>query len=226
MPSVYVIGAGGVGFYFSMGLVNSGIDPQNIIVYDDDDLQGGLGHARLPRALPTTKKLDLLKGVLRAQFGKVPQLVYKKFTGNEPGKGDLVVDCSDMHDRTRKRVWNRAKERGARMLRISYDGANSTIVVVESLPFAAGRPEGYTNVPSLALSLAAGGFGAEVVSRIIAAPFGTEFISYQVSISDFVKPLTEERAAELARQAKQSVIEKAVRRSKKKKLKSKAAGVR
>lgn len=182
--TVHVIGAGGVGFWLAVGLSRSGL---GIVVYDDDNLTGGMGHQRLPLATPTTLKTDLLRGFLRVNFGgRAPVFVTGRFSGSEVHEGDLVVDCSDMDGHTRKRVWKKARKGGARLLRVSYDGANSTMVVAEGLPLTGNESaSGYANVPSLALSLAAGGIGAETVLRMIAAG-ECEHVEYQISLADYV----------------------------------------
>lgn len=183
---IHICGAGGIGFWLVVGLARSNYP---VTVYDDDNLSGGLGHTRLPTAAPTTRKVDLLKGFLRVNFGGVmPTFVPERFSGSEVGRGDLVVDCSDMATNTRRIIWTKAKKRGARLLRVSYDGANSTVVVAEGLPFVKDeRAAGYANVPSLALSLAAGGLGAEVVLRMLEGDLNTEYTEFQISVADFTK---------------------------------------
>ena len=184
---VHIIGAGGVGFWLALGLQRSNAGP--VVIYDDDDLQGGLGHQRLPLAAPTTRKVDLLRGFLRVNFGgDMPEFVGERFTGREVAKGDLVVDASDMDGVTRRKIWAVVRKRNARILRVSYDGAASTVVVAEGLPLTGDESaSGYANVPSLALSLAAGGIGAEVVSRLWDAPTA-EHIEFQISLTELVVP--------------------------------------
>lgn len=183
--TVWVIGAGGVGFWLAVGLSRASVG--QVHIYDDDDLQGGLGHARLPLATPTTRKVDLLRGFLRVNFGgAMPEFHAERFVGNEPEDGDLVVDCSDMPGNTRRTIWKRAEKRGARLLRVSYDGANSTVTIAEGLPITLNqRASGYANVPSLALSLMAGGMGAEVVARLL-ANWEVPFVEFQVALADWV----------------------------------------
>lgn len=182
---VIIIGAGGVGFWLAVGLCRIGID--GVEIFDPDDLQGGLGHGRLPLATPTTRKVDLLKGFLRVNFGgTVPVVHAEPFTGNEAGDGDLVVDCTDLSGKARATMWRRAEKRGARLLRVSYDGANSIVTVAEGLPLTANqKASGYANVPSLGLSLAAGGIGAEVVTRLL-ANWEVPYVDFQVAIGDWV----------------------------------------
>lgn len=179
--TVHIAGLGGVGFWVAAGLSRTEII--NIKAYDDDNLTGGFGHSRLPMALPTTMKGDLLKGFLRTSIGgQVPEIILKRFTGKEVGEGDLVVDCTDAELDARKKFWRAAKRRGARCIRVSYDGSNGIVVVAEGLPFATAAPGGYRNVPSFALSLAAGGIGAEVVHNILRTNH-TGYIEFQVTLS-------------------------------------------
>lgn len=181
--TIHLVGAGGVGFWTAVGLARFAVG--NVIVYDDDTLEGGLGHMRLPMAMPATRKVDLLVGFIRISVGgQVPTVVAKRFTGRtEVRKGDLVVDCSDAELPARRRMWNAARKAGARCIRISYDGANGIIVVAEGLPFATISAGGYTNVPSFALSLAAGGIGAEIVHRMLEGNHRGH-IEFQITLSE------------------------------------------
>lgn len=182
---IAIVGSGGVGFYTAIALSRSGI--LGITVFDDDDLRGGLGSSRLPLATPTTRKVDLLRGFIRVNFGEPPAVIAAKFTGNEVQPGDIVVDCSDMSGVARRRVWTRAAKRGARCIRVSYDGANSTVVVAEGLPMTTNEAAaGYANVPSLALSMAAGGIAGEVISRLMVAPDNIDHIEFQISLAQYV----------------------------------------
>ena len=183
---VHVCGLGGIGFWLAVGLSRS--DVQNVHGYDDDDLSNGLGHQRLPLATPSTRKTDLLRGFLRVSIGgSVPELHGEKFTGREVRRGDLVIDCSDMSGTARRRIWDTARRRGARCVRVSYDGARSTVVVAEGLPLTNDEnASGYANIPSLALSLAAGGIAAEIVSK--ANWDIQEHIEFQISLGDYLTP--------------------------------------
>lgn len=186
MNTYHVVGAGGVGFWLTVGLIRSQVRP--IRIYDKDDLQGGLGHARLPVATPTTAKVDLLKGFLLVNFSPIaelPAFINKKFTGNEVNEGDLVIDCTDLSDIARKRIWNRAKKKGARCLRVSYDGANSVVVVAEGLPISGDKSaSGYSSVPSLGLSLLAGGLGSEVIAKVDWE--NTKHVEFQISVVELI----------------------------------------
>jgi hypothetical protein len=185
--SIHVIGAGGVGFWLAVGLSRMSLGP--VKVYDTDNLTGGLGHTRLPLATPTTTKLQLLRGFLATQMGgNIPELVDAKFTGEEVVPGDLMVDCTDMSGVDRRKVWKAAKKRGARCLRVSYDGQASIVVVAEGLPLTGDETDaGYEAVPTLALSLAAGGIAAEVVKRMLAQPTG--YVEFQITLADHVQPV-------------------------------------
>ena len=190
-PNIHLVGAGGAGFWTALSLVRSVDDPSRIVVYDDDDLQGGLGHSRLPVATPTTKKVDLLRGFIRVAMGDTPPTMRDvRFTGDEPVAGDWVIDASDMATNVRAEVWKKARALGARCLRVSYDGADSTIVIAEGIPLETAGEQGgigYRNVPSLALSLAAGGIAAECIKRMLAEP--CQHVEMQVSLSEWVRPI-------------------------------------
>lgn len=184
---VYVIGAGGIGFWLAVSLAKADL---RVVIYDDDNLEGGHGHERLPIALPSTLKVDLLTGFLRVNFGSAPEVVRGRFTGKEAGPGDIVADCSDMDGKTRRTIWTLVRKAGARPVRVSYDGAQSTVVVAEGLPLTGNESAaGYANIPSLPLSLLAGGLGGEVI-RLLAQALdaGSEVghIEFQISLADFV----------------------------------------
>jgi hypothetical protein len=178
---IHQAGAGGAGFYLPPSLCRDGYD---VIVYDDDTLEGGMGHKRLPQASPPTRKVDLLRGFCLAVMGDQGVLIVpRKFTGEEVAKGDLVIDCTDMSLTQRKPVYQRVIERGARYLRVSYDGRNNTVVVAEGLPLR-GRPNGgYADIPDLALSFVAGGMGAIAVKKILQG--WTSHIEFQVSLDTY-----------------------------------------
>lgn len=215
-PTVRVIGAGGVGFWLVVGLARSGVRP--VMVYDTDDLQGGLGHMRLPVASPTTRKTDLLRGFLAVNFpgGKLGEIGYvaEKFTGREANAGDLVVDCTDMSGVDRRKVYEAVRKRKARYLRVSYDGAASVVVVAEGLPLVGDETHaGYAAVPSLALSLAAGGIGAEVIAKTNWA--NTDYVEFQVGLAELAgfsvaEPLPEPEATVVAELAKVGITDVAI----------------
>lgn len=199
-PQVIIVGAGGVGFWLAVGLARSGVRP--ITIFDADDLQGGLGHMRLPNATPATLKTALLQGFIAVNFrgARFNELSFRneRFTGREANAGDLVVDCSDMSGDDRRTIYEAVKKRGARYLRVSYDGAASVVAVAEGLPLVGDESHaGYAAVPSLALSLVAGGVGAEVLAK---TDWSTaEFIEFQVSLSELAGfPALPVEQAELA----------------------------
>jgi hypothetical protein len=187
-PTVHVVGLGGVGFYCYLALLRA-IDADRLVGWDRDNLSGGLGHARLPVASPETMKADLVRGFARVSMGDKPGITNKQFfTGAECTKGDIVVDCSDAGLESRREMWAKARAIGARCIRVSYDGEASTIVVAEGLPLeTAGSNAGYASVPSLALSFAAGGIGAECVRLMIAKP--DVYVENQVSLSEWLSKL-------------------------------------
>lgn len=169
---IHIVGIGGVGFWLAVGL-SKVIEANQITCWDTDTLDGGTGATRLPWGPSTTKKTDLLTGYLRMVHAHLdaPTIMDRKFSGllavNEK---DLVIDCTDMPLEARRRMWNCAKKRGATLLRVSYDGQGSVVLVSTGLPFHAPAEGGYGAVPSLALSFMAGGLGAEVVKRYLEHP--------------------------------------------------------
>jgi hypothetical protein len=100
-------------------------------------------------------------------------------------QGDIIIDCTDMSLNTRKRVWSKVRKVGCRLLRVSYDGRGSTLVVSTGLPFMAPAAGGYVAIPSLALSFAAGGIGAEAVKRYIDNPVNS--VTICISVEDLMK---------------------------------------
>ena len=104
---VHIAGCGGVGFWLAVGLSRLP-EERDIVCWDDDDLQGGFGRLRLPSADAETKKVDLLQGFLTMAMGidRLPVFYPTKFTGQkEVGKGDVVVDCTDMNLEDKKRLY-------------------------------------------------------------------------------------------------------------------------
>lgn len=188
---VLQVGAGGVGFWMAAALARAHVD---LTVFDTDTLQGGLGWSRVPKASPSTKKTSLLRGFCVAVMGDgAPKIVEERFLGLEASPGDLVVDASDMSLHLRKIVWEVARAHGARVLRVSYDGRNDTVVVAEGLPLSGAPNGGYAAAPSLALSMAAGGIGALAVLRILDGY--SEHVEFQISLADYFKEITNVQAA-------------------------------
>jgi hypothetical protein len=191
---IHGIGCGGVGFWLYPCLLRAGYE---VVAYDDDDFSGGNGHLRLPKVGdPTTKKVTFARGFCLAVMGDMGLTpITQKFNGDEVEAGDLVVDCSDMPLTARKVIWARAKERGARCVRVSYDGKDNTVVVAEGLPLAGRKLGGYATVPTLALSLVAGGVGATAVMKILNGY--NDHIDFRISLADYFPEVVveEERKA-------------------------------
>lgn len=168
---IHVVGLGGVGFWLAVALSRS-VPHDNLLCWDADNLEGGHGHERLPFGPPRLYKTELLRGFVAVPMaGTAPTVEKRRFSGLRlVRRGDLVVDCTDMPLPRRRKVWNTARNRGAKMLRVSYDGRASTIVVSTGLPLIGRANGGYAEIPTLALSLAAGGLGAEAVLRYLREP--------------------------------------------------------
>lgn len=180
---IHIIGLGGVGFWLTVGLTRV-VPPNTICCWDNDTLEGGTGASRLPWAPPSTLKVDLLKGYLNMVLGDqvVPTFLAVKFSGHTTlTEGNLIIDCTDMGIVARKQMWGRCKNKGAKMLRVSYDGQGSTLVVSTGLPLYAPIEGGYGAIPSLALSLATGGIGAEAIKRYLDNPLDHFTFSFSVN---------------------------------------------
>ena len=170
---VVVVGAGGVGWWTAVALCRD-CRGRRLEVWDDDTFEGGLGATRLPSVYdPAMKKVDYLKGWVEMVMGDVaPLCVDRRFTVQDCYGHDLsdtlVVDCTDMPLAERRVLWHYAKEAGAQMLRVSYDGAAGGVVVVSrGLPLSGKPGGGYAERPDLGLSLWAGGVGARAVLRVL-----------------------------------------------------------
>jgi hypothetical protein len=168
---IVVLGAGGVGFPLVDALCRDVPDIE-IHVYDDDDYNGGFGAQRLPYVgNKNTKKVAALKGYIqmvmrdKAPFVYVERLVEPTNDGAW-GPSVLVVDCTDMGLEARRPLWAKLRELGCQMLRVSYDG-NGIVVVARGLPLASKPGGGYSQVPSRAQSLWAGGVGAAAVEKLL-----------------------------------------------------------
>ncbi len=183
---IHIIGLGGVGFWLAVGLSRI-VPPDQLKCWDDDTLTG-TGATRLPWAPPTTKKTELLKGYLMMVHGDrvIPECVDQRFSGLQGlAEGDIVIDCTDMPLTARKCMWGVSKKRGTKLLRVSYDGRGSVILVSTGLPLMAPAEGGYTAIPSLGLSLAAGGIGAEAVKRYLDNPVPA--FTFGLSIEEAMK---------------------------------------
>lgn len=185
-----IVGTGGVGFYLATALNRSLPHGMELICYDADSFEGGLGHSRLPRVSnAATKKVAFLRGFTTMVMGDKPPTVFPVMFdggGDQCQAGDLVVDCSDMPLDKRKLVWTAAKDSGADLVRVSYDGLNETVVVAQGLPLMSGsKPGNYRSVPGLDLSMAAGGIGAIVIRKILAGEV-VDHVEFQISINEFL----------------------------------------
>jgi hypothetical protein len=78
----------------------------------------------------------------------------------------------------RQKIWKAFRDRGAKGLRVSYDG-NGIVVVSHGLPFATNPGGNYAIVPTLAQSLWAGGVGAAAVGKLLK---GETFSDYQMEL--------------------------------------------
>lgn len=168
---IVILGAGGVGYWTTVALSRARLG-QQIVVWDADDFNGGNGRERLPAVdNPDTKKVRHLQNFISFVMGESDIIAHTSYANTEFAwffePTDLVVDCTDMPLGERRKLWEAIESKGARMLRISYDG-NGIVVVSSGLPFgpdtAAG---GYDRIPSFAQSLRAGGTGAEVILKIL-----------------------------------------------------------
>lgn len=186
---VLIVGTGGVGFYLSLALNRNLPHGVELVCYDADTFEGGLGHSRLPRVInPATKKVDFLRRFAVTAFGDRPMTVVPGFfAGSDVSETDLVVDCSDMNLDQRRPIWNTVQASGARILRVSYDGLNETVVVAEGLPLMSGNngAGGYRARPLLDLSMAAGGLGSIVVRKILAGELD-QHVEFQISVNELL----------------------------------------
>jgi hypothetical protein len=181
---IHIVGLGGVGFWLAVGL-SKVVPSDNMKCWDADTLEGGTGHDRLPWGPPTATKTDLLAGYLSMVHNatSLPALQNRRFTGLlQVEAGDVVIDCSDMPLAERRRIWSTVRNKGAKPIRVSYDGRGSRVIISTGLPLTGAPAGGYANVPSMALSLAAGGLGAEAVRRYLAEP--KESFTMSVSVEE------------------------------------------
>lgn len=187
---IHIIGLGGVGFWLTVGL--SRVVPlDQLHCWDNDTLSGGTGAARLPWGPANTKKVDLLRGYLSMVCADTIMPVFSdsRFSGMSGiSTGDTIIDCTDMPLFPRKRMWGVSRNKGAKVLRVSYDGRGSTVVVSTGLPLLAPPEGGYAAIPSLALSFAAGGIGAEAVKRYLDNP--VESFTFGFSIEEAMKEVS------------------------------------
>lgn len=174
---VVVMGAGGVGWWLVTALCREPMG-REIVVYDDDTFEGGQGAKRLPwQTDPGQFKVDALRRYVRLVMGDAPPVVYAgRLTSDlvqsveafpkDYWATSLVVDCTDMDLSRRIDIWKALKGYETQMLRVSYDG-NGVIVIARGLPLSSRPGGGYALVPSMAQAMAAGGFGAMAVHKIL-----------------------------------------------------------
>ena len=188
---VVIIGAGGVGFWLTVALRRD--NPQlEIVVYDDDNFEGGFGAQRLPYvANKATKKVQFLNNFVQMAM-RDPALtpnaikLSTEIVESDPAEywaESLVVDATDMPLEPRREIWQALREAGAAMLRVSYDG-NGIVVVSRGLPFATNPGGNYAIVPTMAQSQWAGGVGAAAVQKLLA---GQEVGDYQMELPGGIK---------------------------------------
>jgi len=183
---VVIMGAGGVGFWLTVALRR---DQPNleIIVYDDDDFEGGFGAQRLPHvANKKMKKVDYLNNYIQMVMrDPAIKAIAHKLTEAEFVLASesfdvetLFVDCTDMSLDRRKPIWDLAQQTSCQMLRVSYDG-NGIVVIARGLPFSTNPGGRYSIVPTMAQSLWAGGVGAAAVEKLLK---GEEVGDYQMEL--------------------------------------------
>lgn len=168
---VVVAGVGGVGWPLVVSLCQVLDGSVPVIIYDDDNFEGGRGYTRFPHIFDTKKfKANWLREHIEAVWRKRPPLVFPKklevkdFKGKD-WKGILFVDCTDMDPKKRKQLHDAALASGATYMRVSYDGKVAN--VARGLPMLSKEARegagGYIEPPDLPMSFAAGGWGAKFV---------------------------------------------------------------
>lgn len=186
---ICVIGAGGVGFWVAAALSR---DMPNfpIVVFDPDTVEGS-GGKRLP--IPPNSdgsklKIDVLTDFVYFTLGggeelqALNTLLDADWMQSWVYQNPLWVDCSDMSIASRQKLFAPLIGLNGQMrnyLRVSYDG-NGWAVISRGLPFGPPEAVGYTQVPTFADSLAAGGIGAAAVRQWV--EFGKPPAEYQVNI--------------------------------------------
>lgn len=170
---VIVLGCGGVGYWLNVALAGAGL-VQDITVYDPDTFEGGTGHLRLPKVgNHGIYKVQALKGFIQVVMGQTPpEIQAVRFEPSNVKRLKLnykylVVDCTDMGQAEKERLYRAVVDSGARYCRVSYDG-EGIVALSHGIPIAASDdPGGYRRMPSLAQSLRAGGEGADFVQAIL-----------------------------------------------------------
>lgn len=183
---VVILGAGGVGFWLATALSRD-IKDVPIEVWDDDNFEGGNGARRLPFVRDKSQtKADFLWGFVQMVMNDSPPHIYPhKLTPDalmpdERWDRVLVMDCTDMDLEPRRFLWKFLTEKGATLMRVSYDGTG-IVLVSPGLPFVGTPGGGYARVPTLGQSYAAAGLGAMAVMRALKTGYLSD---YQVTIKD------------------------------------------
>ena len=163
---IRVIGAGGVGWWTAVGLARDLPIEEGIQVWDNDTISE-TGALRLPygygekasqlHAFITYVMGDRQIDSVGARFGLA-------MAAQHVEEDDLIVDCTDDDIERRKIWWGYCKEKGAKILRVSYDGDGAIVEISGELPLYVGgvRSGDYRSRPNLALSFFAGGIGAYI----------------------------------------------------------------
>lgn len=182
---VVIVGAGGVGFHLAVALSRDLRDVP-VMVWDSDNFEGGHGARRLPAVHDKSQlKVNFMLGHIAMVMddnppGAYPYKLTPDLVEERDWTGALVMDCTDMDLVPRKVLWEALRQRGATLMRVSYDGLG-IVVVSPGLPFVGTKGGGYALIPTLGQSYAAAGLGAMAVMKALKTGALTEI---QVSISD------------------------------------------
>lgn len=166
---IVIAGAGGVGFWLTVALSRALRGSPSIEVYDPDTFEGGNGHLRLPKNIPTTYKVDSLRLFISFVMGDPPPAVHRSLLlPEEIRTGDwsktLVLDCTDMDQEPREAFWKAIKESRATGIRVSYDGLGiATISPGPPIWIGDDGNGDYAIIPNLPQSFGAAGLGAQAV---------------------------------------------------------------
>jgi len=185
-----VVAGAGAGFWVVVGLCRAlskelQMKELTIEVYDDDNLIGGTGFRRLPKAINESHyKVDLLYTHVKFVMGDVPPKIHRRKLGrDELLIGDwtttLVLDCTDMSVVDREKWWKTLRTSGARGLRISMDGTGAA-VVSPGPPIVIGNDnlQGYDVPTNQGQVWRAAGQGVEAVLFLLATGETPEFQTF------------------------------------------------
>lgn len=173
IQKVVIIGAGGVGFWTTVALMRD--IPLGVVVevWDDDDLDKGNGHRRLPTTPSKfTMKVELLRYFIALTMGDrdirpIPRRLEVDDLRGCDNRGTLFADCTDMPTDARRELVEEIRRSGGEYLRVSYDGLG-VVTVSPGVPFdVRGAKGGYEVVPDLDVSFIAGGVGARAIRKAI-----------------------------------------------------------